>query len=480
MVLSRRKKKNNTTAAAPTATQTVAPLFPISTLPGEYPDRHRNKYGVRTAENSRPVEARQHRGGRRCLATVVAIEGSAYRRPALACSSHQRASAPEHQRRLPRSRSRQKSLVAYRPGTFPPALTPVSSMTMATCPTASAAAGTVLVLLERGEPAAQALEALRRSVEDRTASVIVTSTATDSPGTALILDAAEKALYARRPDPDLAALAAKRSKPASPRTSPSTSSKSSPRPPPCSLRRRRPTPAARRILPGPSAGTSPSADKPLQPRSPGTLPPRRPHRKPRTPPSPHIQPRRRPPSSWTDSYEQDREPARPAFRGISNISASSDRAAAPTASSRNRPRTRPLRRRMQGPPAHTRRTRLGVTRRLQIASPLLRKLQAVFAGHATPASFHRRPHSADFPLCRGSSWPPALPHASVTQKLFDRRRIAAPTEPPRLALEAGLLHRSRCSWIRRRLDARRLQGLAADSLLIANGRRNGRLAALRE
>ena len=50
--------------------------------------------------------------------------------------------------------------------------------------------GTVIVLLERGEPAVHVLDALRRSVDERTASVIVTSTSTNSPGTALIINEA--------------------------------------------------------------------------------------------------------------------------------------------------------------------------------------------------------------------------------------------------------------------------------------------------
>jgi xanthine/CO dehydrogenase XdhC/CoxF family maturation factor len=142
-----------------------------------------------------------------CLATVVAIEGSAYRRPGarmLLASTGQRAGTisggcleAEVARKAWWLTAKGPSLQRYSSffdddGDMPYGL---------------GCGGTVLVLLERGEPAAQALEALRRSVEDRTASVIVTSTATDSPGTALILDAAEKALYARRPDPDLAALA---------------------------------------------------------------------------------------------------------------------------------------------------------------------------------------------------------------------------------------------------------------------------------
>jgi xanthine/CO dehydrogenase XdhC/CoxF family maturation factor len=62
--------------------------------------------------------------------------------------------------------------------------------------------GTVIVLLERGAPAAASLEALRRSVEDRTESVIVTDTGTNSPGTALILNDAGDVLYERSANPE--------------------------------------------------------------------------------------------------------------------------------------------------------------------------------------------------------------------------------------------------------------------------------------
>jgi xanthine dehydrogenase accessory factor len=47
--------------------------------------------------------------------------------------------------------------------------------------------GTVFVLLERGGAAAACLEALRRSVEERTASAIVTATEGSAPGTVLIV-----------------------------------------------------------------------------------------------------------------------------------------------------------------------------------------------------------------------------------------------------------------------------------------------------
>ena len=142
-----------------------------------------------------------------CLATVVAIEGSAYRRPGarmLLTSSGQRAGTisggcleAEVARKAWWLTAQGPSLQRYSSffdddGDMPYGL---------------GCGGTVLVLLERGEPAAQALDALRRSVEDRTGSVIVTNTGTVSPGTALILNAAGEALYAHHPDPDLLDLA---------------------------------------------------------------------------------------------------------------------------------------------------------------------------------------------------------------------------------------------------------------------------------
>jgi xanthine/CO dehydrogenase XdhC/CoxF family maturation factor len=142
-----------------------------------------------------------------CLATVVAIEGSAYRRPGarmLLASTGQRAGTisggcleAEVARKAWWLTAQGPSLQRYSSffdddGDMPYGL---------------GCGGTVLVLLERGEPAAQALEALRRSVEDRTSSVIVTNTGADSSGTALILNAAGETLCARDPDPNLLALA---------------------------------------------------------------------------------------------------------------------------------------------------------------------------------------------------------------------------------------------------------------------------------
>ena len=60
--------------------------------------------------------------------------------------------------------------------------------------------GAIQVLLERGDPARQALEALRRSVEERRAQVVVANLGTDSkagPGTELIVDEAGRETWTR-------------------------------------------------------------------------------------------------------------------------------------------------------------------------------------------------------------------------------------------------------------------------------------------
>jgi xanthine dehydrogenase accessory factor len=136
-----------------------------------------------------------------CLATVVAIEGSAYRRPGarmLLTSSGLRAGTisggcleAEVARKAWWLTAQGPSLQRYSSffdddGDMPYGL---------------GCGGTVIVLLERGEPAAQTLESLCRSVEDRASSVIVINTGADSPGTALILDATGDVLYSHSPAP---------------------------------------------------------------------------------------------------------------------------------------------------------------------------------------------------------------------------------------------------------------------------------------
>jgi len=132
-----------------------------------------------------------------CLASVVAIEGSAYRRPGarmLLTSSGQRAGTvsggcleAEIAKKAWWLTERGASVQRYSSffdddGDMPYGL---------------GCGGTVIVLLERGEPAGRVLEALRRSVEVRTESVIVTDTNPEHPGTALILNEGGDLVFAR-------------------------------------------------------------------------------------------------------------------------------------------------------------------------------------------------------------------------------------------------------------------------------------------
>jgi xanthine dehydrogenase accessory factor len=130
-----------------------------------------------------------------CVATVIGIEGSAYRRPGarmVLTASGQRAGTVsggclegEIAKKAWWLTERGASLQRYSSffdddGDVPYGL---------------GCGGTVHILLQRGEPALQTLEALRQSVEERTAFVIVTSTDTKAPGTQLILRADGAILY---------------------------------------------------------------------------------------------------------------------------------------------------------------------------------------------------------------------------------------------------------------------------------------------
>ena len=123
-----------------------------------------------------------------CLATVVGVEGSAYRRPGarmILTSSGQRAGAISGG-----CLEAEVAKKAWWLTTNGPSIQRYSSFfdDDGDMPYGLGCGGTVLVLFERGEPAAQALETLRRGVEERTESIIVTNTSTNSPGTALILN----------------------------------------------------------------------------------------------------------------------------------------------------------------------------------------------------------------------------------------------------------------------------------------------------
>jgi len=142
-----------------------------------------------------------------CLATVVGIEGSAYRRPGarmLLTSSGLRAGTVSGG-----CLEAEIAKKAWWLTTNGPSLQRYSSFfdDDGDMPYGLGCGGTVIVLLERGEPAAQALDALRRSVEDRTESVIVTNAGTNSPGTQLVLNEAGEISYSRDSNPDAFRLA---------------------------------------------------------------------------------------------------------------------------------------------------------------------------------------------------------------------------------------------------------------------------------
>jgi xanthine dehydrogenase accessory factor len=136
-----------------------------------------------------------------CLATVVGVEGSAYRRPGarmLLTSSGLRAGTVSGGCLEAEIAKKGWWLTAEGPS-----LQRYSSFfdDDGDMPYGLGCGGTIFVLLERGEAAAQQLEALRRSVEDRTVSVIVSSTDQSAPGTALILNHAGDSLCEHRADP---------------------------------------------------------------------------------------------------------------------------------------------------------------------------------------------------------------------------------------------------------------------------------------
>lgn len=130
-----------------------------------------------------------------CLATIAAIEGSAYRRPGarmLLTASGQRAGTI--------SGGCLEAEVAKKAWWLTdkgPALQRYSSFfdDDGDMPYGLGCGGTVIVLLERGEPAARALEALRRSHDQRLPSVIVSSLDARQPGTLLILNHAAEVVF---------------------------------------------------------------------------------------------------------------------------------------------------------------------------------------------------------------------------------------------------------------------------------------------
>ena len=67
--------------------------------------------------------------------------------------------------------------------------------------------GTVVVLLERGEPAAKTLDALRASVEERRAGIVAIDTSEETPGTVLIMNDAGEIAWQREGSGDATKLA---------------------------------------------------------------------------------------------------------------------------------------------------------------------------------------------------------------------------------------------------------------------------------
>jgi xanthine dehydrogenase accessory factor len=134
-----------------------------------------------------------------CVATVVGIEGSAYRRPGarmVLTASGERAGTVSGG--CLEGEIAKKAWWLTEKG---PSLQRYSSFfdDDGDTPYGLGCGGTIAVLLERGEPARQVLEALRQSVEDRTAFVIVTGTDAKTPGTQLILRDDGAVVYSRGP-----------------------------------------------------------------------------------------------------------------------------------------------------------------------------------------------------------------------------------------------------------------------------------------
>lgn len=132
-----------------------------------------------------------------CVATVVGVEGSAYRRPGarmVLTRSGQRAGTVsggclEGEIAKKAWWLTEKGAAIQRYSSF---FDDDGDM-----PYGLGCGGTVIVLLERGEPAAKTLEALRTSVEERRGSVVVIDTSAEAPGTALIMSDAGEIAWQR-------------------------------------------------------------------------------------------------------------------------------------------------------------------------------------------------------------------------------------------------------------------------------------------
>ncbi len=134
-----------------------------------------------------------------CLATVVAIEGSAYRRPGarmLLTASGRRAGTVSGGCLEAEIAKKAWWLTAQGP-----AIQRYSSFfdDDGDMPYGLGCGGTVIVLLERGDAATHSMEALRSSVEDRKPWIVVTDIGTKSPGTVLIVSERGEITYVREP-----------------------------------------------------------------------------------------------------------------------------------------------------------------------------------------------------------------------------------------------------------------------------------------
>lgn len=142
-----------------------------------------------------------------CVATVIGIEGSAYRRPGarmVLTQSGQRAGTVsggclEGEIAKKAWWLTEKGAAIQRYSSF---FDDDGDM-----PYGLGCGGTVTVLLERGEPAARSLAALRSSVEERRAWVVVVDTSQETPGTALMMSATGEIVWMRE-DSDQAVKAA--------------------------------------------------------------------------------------------------------------------------------------------------------------------------------------------------------------------------------------------------------------------------------
>lgn len=142
-----------------------------------------------------------------CLATVVAVEGSSYRRPGarmLLTAGGQRAGTISGGCLEAEVTKKAWWLTAHGPS-----IQRYSSFfdDDGDMPYGLGCGGAVVVLLERGDATERVLQALERSVHERTAWVIISSLEPKHPGTELIVNEAGESLYSRDLDAEAWSLA---------------------------------------------------------------------------------------------------------------------------------------------------------------------------------------------------------------------------------------------------------------------------------